>query len=165
VICLFDVLEHLPDDLQVLRNVHAMLTTNGVLMLTVPAHQRLWSHVDVVSKHYRRYETGELKTKLFLSGYRLEYLSEYMMSIYPFVLLRQLLSTLSSYHNQHHYDQGCTAQLMQELAYDELRIIPVVNSLMAWLLAQEAHIIARRKQLPMGTSILALARKDIAPAK
>ncbi|MDP6947081.1 MAG: class I SAM-dependent methyltransferase, partial [Myxococcota bacterium] len=40
---MFDVLEHLPEDEAVLRNVHAALPSGGFLMLTVPAFQFLWS--------------------------------------------------------------------------------------------------------------------------
>ncbi len=47
----------------------------------------------------------------------------------------------------------------RELAMRELRVIPFFNGLMTWLLLQEVRLIAQRRRLPFGTSILALARK------
>ncbi len=41
VIGVFDVIEHLRDDRQALRDIHSMLTDRGVLLLTVPAHVEL----------------------------------------------------------------------------------------------------------------------------
>ena len=48
------------------------------------------------------------------------------------------------------------------LASRDLRIVPVVNDLLALLLAQEARLIAHRHRLPIGTSLLAAAHKDSA---
>jgi ubiquinone/menaquinone biosynthesis C-methylase UbiE len=64
LIGVFDVLEHLPDDMQALRDPHPMLTIRGALLLTAPIHQSLWSYFDEASCHYRRYDPDELERKL-----------------------------------------------------------------------------------------------------
>src|ERR1700760_3640040 len=46
LIGMFDVLEHLEDDVGVLQHVHSMLVPGGALVLTVPAHMALWSYFD-----------------------------------------------------------------------------------------------------------------------
>src|SRR4029077_8056724 len=51
----FDVLEHLPDDPGALGPITGMLRPGGRLVVTVPAHTSLWSHVDVAACHQRRY--------------------------------------------------------------------------------------------------------------
>jgi len=154
LIGLFDLLEHLPDDMQVLRDVHAMLASGGTLLLTVPAHPSLWSYFDEASRHCQRYELAELRNKLIRTGYRIEYLTQYMASIYPLVWLGRRLTAM--------IDRRPTgdADRTHDLASSELRIMPVVNDLLAWLLAQEARVIARRRSLPIGTSLLAVARKE-----
>lgn len=63
VIGLFDVLEHQPDDLGLLRDLRALLALDGVLILTVPAHQFLWSYFDEASRHCRRYELDDLSDR------------------------------------------------------------------------------------------------------
>ncbi len=55
VIGLFDLLEHLPNDKQILHDLHCILKPHGILILTVPAHQSLWSDFDEMSHHRRRY--------------------------------------------------------------------------------------------------------------
>lgn len=147
LIGLFDVLEHLPDDMNVLADLHSLLTEDGLLILTVPAHPSLWSNFDESSHHCRRYELDELKNKLILNGYKVEYLTYYMASILPFVWLERRLKGLIDMRSAN--DQ----------ASDELRIMPVVNELFAWLLAQEARLIIGRKRIPFGTSLIVIARK------
>jgi len=159
LIGLFDLLEHLPDDIQVLRDLYAMLAPGGRLLLTVPAHPSLWSYFDGASHHCRRYELAELESKLIRTDYRIEYLTQYMASIFPLVWLKRRLVAST---------ERCLANDVNrthELASGELRIMPVLNDLLVLLLAQEARMIARRRQLPIGTSLLAIARKDLASAR
>ena len=44
---------------------------------------------------------------------------------------------------------------------DQLRIRPGINGMLTFLLAQEARLIAARKQLPVGTSLLAVAQSSL----
>lgn len=159
LIGLFDVLEHLPDDLQVLRDLRPLLAREGVLLLTVPAHQSLWSYFDQASRHCRRYEPVELESKLIRAGYQVEYITQYMASIFPLVWLERRLASLVDQH------LAGGAGRTHDLAARELRIMPVVNDLLALLLAQEARLIARRRRLPIGTSLLVIARQDSASAE
>jgi SAM-dependent methyltransferase len=156
VVCLFDVLEHLHDDVEVLGSLHKMLSRNGVLLLTVPAHPSLWSYFDVASHHCRRYEVEELKSKLAGAGFRVEYITYYMASIFPLVWLGRRLRSLKR--------RGAAPDVdgAKALASGELRVIPVVNGLLAFLLSLEAPLIARRRHLPIGTSLLVVARGDSA---
>lgn len=156
LIGLFDVLEHMADDLQVLRSLHEMLAPGAVLLLTVPAHASLWSYFDEASHHYRRYELAELEGKLTNAGYCVEYISPYMASIVPLVWLGRRLVALSNRSG------GKGTQDSYHLAAQELRILPVVNDLLSYLLGSEARLVARRRRLPMGTSLLALARGESA---
>ncbi len=154
LIGLFDVLEHLPDDMQILRDLHAMLAPGGVLLLTVPAHRSLWSYFDEASHHCRRYELAELQSKLVGTGYRVEYLTQYMATIFPLVWLGRRLAALIDRRPSGDADRT------HDLAHRELRITPVVNDLLAVLLAQEARVIGRLGSLPIGTSLVAVARKN-----
>ena len=51
----FDVVEHIEDDLGFLRHLWDLLEPGGMLYLTVPAYNFLWSHEDVDAGHFRRY--------------------------------------------------------------------------------------------------------------
>ncbi len=54
LITLMDVLEH-TDDKKTLKEIHRILKEGGLLVLTVPAFDWLWSQWDVVLNHKRRY--------------------------------------------------------------------------------------------------------------
>jgi SAM-dependent methyltransferase len=154
LIGLFDVIEHLPDDSGLLRRLHDLLEPGGRLLITVPAHQSLWSYFDEVAHHCRRYEATELTSTLVAAGYAVEYCTQYMMAIYPLVWLRRWASRFR--RAAFRPDPG---QDQKEMAMRELTIVPVVNGLLDFVLSREAQLLARRKRLPLGTSLLAVARE------
>lgn len=152
VIGAFDVLEHLPDDHRVLRDLRAILAPGGALLLTVPAHASLWSYFDEASHHCRRYSREELHARLVETGYQVEFLSEFMSSIYPLVWLGRRLAA------RFRKPRESGAAIHDELATSELRVIPGLNGVLSFLLGQEARVLARRRRLPLGTSLVAVAR-------
>jgi SAM-dependent methyltransferase len=152
MVCLFDVLEHLPDERGALQALRAVLVPGGALVITVPARRSLWSEVDEVSGHLRRYEAGELEALLDSEGYQVEYLTPFMMSIYPlFWLSRRLAPRIAGRKRRAAPQAGLTHQ-------GELKVVPVLNGILAFLLGLEAPMTGRRMKLPFGTSLLAVAR-------
>lgn len=69
VIYASNVLEHIEDDLQTLRELNAKLKPGGTLMLYVPAFRMLYSELDEKVGHYRRYQRAELLGKLQAAGF------------------------------------------------------------------------------------------------
>jgi 2-polyprenyl-3-methyl-5-hydroxy-6-metoxy-1,4-benzoquinol methylase len=63
-----DVLEHVDDDVALLIQLRHALRTDGVLIVTVPAYEFLWSGEDYVSEHCRRYRRSTLLEKLKPAG-------------------------------------------------------------------------------------------------
>lgn len=156
LIGMFDVLEHVSDDRRLLSGLRSLLADNGRLVLTVPAHPYLWSSFDEASHHCRRYAMPDLRACLIDSGYEVEYATLYMLSLFPLMWLRRHFKTLSR--------QPCEDRQLAAVARD-LAVVPVVNELLAWLLTSESWLIARRCHLPMGTSVLAVARHKEDPGK
>ncbi len=66
---LINVLEHIPDDDAVLRQLGAALKPGGRLILWVPAYQALYSDFDRKIGHYRRYTKTALRDQLIRAGY------------------------------------------------------------------------------------------------
>jgi len=60
VVCALDVVEHIDDDAEALRWIATLLRPGGVLILTVPAYQWLFSDHDRALGHYRRYTRARL---------------------------------------------------------------------------------------------------------
>jgi len=150
----FDVVEHLSDDLQVFRSLHSMLRPGGTLLLTVPAHQSLWSYFDEVSHHCRRYEPADLRRKLNEAGYEIEFLSQFMASIYPLLWFGRRIK--ASRRRARNPD---SADMDRALTLEELRIVPIVNGLLTFVLMQEARLIRSRIALPFGSSLIVAARR------
>ena len=67
-----NVLEHIEDDLLVLRDMKNQLVEGGRIFLYLPAKMLLWSELDEKVGHYRRYEYNELKEKCKKVGLTIE---------------------------------------------------------------------------------------------
>jgi SAM-dependent methyltransferase len=145
---MFDVLEHLDDDIGALKAVRGMLAPAGSLVLTVPAHPALWSYFDEYSHHRRRYTAADLESKLTAAGYRLTYLSEYMCLLLPLLWLSRKLTAIAGSRKGHS---------SSELAEADLKVVPVLNEILKAALAWETRWIGERSRLPFGASIIAVA--------
>jgi len=73
----FDVLEHIEEDGQALQRWRRWLTPGGLLLLSVPAHQRLWSAGDEWAGHWRRYERRSLIELVESNGFVIEHFECY----------------------------------------------------------------------------------------
>jgi SAM-dependent methyltransferase len=151
---LFDVLEHLPNDTDILAHVKTMLPPGGRLLITVPAYNSLWSYADQLANHKRRYTRENLTQKLSSAGFRVEYITYYMMGILPLVWFGR---KLSNYKLRRSDDPKALERVMFK---NELKIRPVVNQILFHVLMQEIRFISRRCLLPFGTSLIAVARRD-----
>jgi SAM-dependent methyltransferase len=67
-----NVLEHIKDDVSVLQSIKDKLNSNGYLYLYLPANMLLWSELDVIVGHYRRYSRSEIKRKLRSVGFEIK---------------------------------------------------------------------------------------------
>lgn len=64
----FEVLEHIENDLEVLRDWMRYLKPGGRILVSVPAHQRKYGKSDEIVGHVRRYEKQELRELLEKTG-------------------------------------------------------------------------------------------------
>jgi SAM-dependent methyltransferase len=68
LVTLCDVIEHVDDDVALLRQARDVLAAGGSVLVTVPAHPALWSAVDGYSGHKRRYTRSSLIAVLQSAG-------------------------------------------------------------------------------------------------
>ena len=143
----FDVLEHIEEDVQVLRQMHAALKPGGIMLLTVPQHAWLWSPVDEHACHVRRYPVRELHAKVEGAGFEILRSTSFVSSLLPALWASRFVK------------KGSTKDFD---AMAELRIAPWLNAAFFILLCVELALIRRGISFPAGGSRLLVARKPMA---
>jgi SAM-dependent methyltransferase len=98
-VVLFDVLEHLRDDDRVVANIHRMLRQGGRIVLTVPAHAWLWSRIDELSSHHRRYGRKDMSELLERNGFELLERRFFFTALVPALLVRARLARRTSWES------------------------------------------------------------------
>jgi SAM-dependent methyltransferase len=61
LVCAFDVIEHIADDVRVFGEISRVLKDDGTLVLSVPLHRANWTDFDVGVGHFRRYDPQDLR--------------------------------------------------------------------------------------------------------
>ena len=140
---MFDVLEHQGNDLLFLQRAAQLLQDNGFLYLTVPAGMWLWSEIDSLSGHKRRYEAEGLKSLIERAGFSPVFCNYWQVASLPFYLLWRYLWRFKNKRNIASYVNPPDGML---------------NQLLFWLLVVEQQIIFRIR-FPAGASLLVVAQK------
>jgi SAM-dependent methyltransferase len=146
---LFDVLEHVEDDLAFLHSLVLRLVPGGRLYITVPAHRWLWSFEDVRAGHIRRYTRTSLRKLMIQAGLDVETTAHFFAFLALPVFLMRRLALPSRRHRalaiqiRRDHDQGKNA---------------FRRSVLARLCAWERALLKRGWPLPVGTSLLVVAR-------
>lgn len=144
VILLLDVLEHLDDDIEGLRAVHAHLAPGGVVVVSVPAYMSMWSEHDEALWHRRRYRRRQLVEVAQGAGLRVGFVSGFNAALLPAAWLARRIGL-----------PGGTGDAMPH---------PALNSLFAAILRAEASLLGRGHTLPFGLSVVALCDREPAPS-
>lgn len=99
---LFDVIEHVEQDVAYLRSLRALLKDGGRLYATVPAHRTLWSAEDVIAGHFRRYTRRSLTAALEHGGFAVDYATYIFRPLpLPIFMLRTVPFLLSGARSSH----------------------------------------------------------------
>ena len=75
-----NVLEHLENDQKTLDQLNSLLKNEGLLVLYLPCSMKIWSNLDSLVGHHRRYTKKELNKKLVNSNFQI-LSTEYVDSI------------------------------------------------------------------------------------
>ena len=135
----FDVIEHIDDDRAALASIADRIKPGGKFVMTVPAHQWMWSAHDVVNHHKRRYSKGALKRLIEDSPLKLERIGYFNSLLFPLAVAERLSSKMRG----------------KEDVDLKLPSAPL-NTALERCFAAERHLIARLP-LPPGLSLFAVA--------
>lgn len=131
-----NVLEHIERDDEFLRQAWEIGRPGGTLLLFVPAVPAIFGSLDTAFEHFRRYTKASLRSSIETSGWRIERLGYMNMpGILPWFVSGRMLGRTSI--------SGTEVRL-----YDKL-VVPVTAA------------IEDRLSVPIGQSLLAIARKNV----
>ena len=147
---LFDVLEHIEDDLGFLQQLHNLVKPGGRLYITVPAYQALWSIDDISADHFRRYDLNLLCQRLKQAGFKVDFATYifYFLPL-PIYLFRSLPSRMGWRKEINLEDAGIKNEYVSR------------SNLVEALLGFELHWLKRLKALPFGGSCLVAASRPL----
>jgi SAM-dependent methyltransferase len=139
-----DVIEHLEDDVGALHELRRVTKPGGVLLVTVPAYQWLWSGHDEINHHHRRYSRDTLLAAARSGGWELESFTNFSSLTLPVAILLRALE-----------------RFMPSTTKSSLDLW-VPPAPLNWALRQplnlEASVIGRGGSIPAGLSLLAVLR-------
>ncbi|TPW14924.1 MAG: hypothetical protein FD129_996 [bacterium] len=156
LITLFDVLEHVPDDVGFLAWLKSLMAPDGRLVLTVPAFPFLWSRHDELNHHQRRYRRPDLKSTLEKGGFRVERLTYFNFWLFPAALVTRAGGGKAGVGRRDDVRVRTDHAADAEEILKPLRI-GTTNPLLTRILASEAGLV-RHLDLPWGVSLAAVAR-------
>jgi SAM-dependent methyltransferase len=141
-----DVLEHIEDEAQALREWTRVLKPGGQLLVFVPAFQFLWGKHDEVNQHFRRYTANQLADRMRVAGLQVRRQSYWNVSLFfPTAAVRLFKRLLPN---------------NRPAADDLFDTSPLVNSLLNGLITAENRLL-QTISAPVGVSVFALASKPL----
>ena len=150
VIGMFDVLEHIADDASAMRWAAEQLEPDGILVLTVPAFQFLWTGQDEAAHHFRRYRVDNL-LRVVAPTLSVEHVSYFNSLLFPPILMVRTAMRMTRRRDRP--------------AQDHLGIPPEpLNWLLYQIFRLERHFVPRRRWA-FGVSILLVVRRQSRPTQ
>ena len=143
---IFDVLEHVEDDVSFLRKIQEALKPDGLLILTVPALQALYSDFDREVGHFRRYTLKQLVEKLNNSGFNIVYKS-YLFLPLPFFIwpLRKVYQSIGSANERR--------------KFGHVNKTGILGKVINLYLSIERFLVSKSIKIPFGSTCLIVASK------
>jgi SAM-dependent methyltransferase len=121
VIFCHHVLEHVEDDLSLLKSSLLEAKPGATILITVPAFQSLWSSHDIYLEHFRRYRLKEvisLAEECELSVVRSCYLFSFL---FPFVWIYRKLKRLEKSRSDMRNSNSFINRILKELSVIEIK--------------------------------------------
>jgi SAM-dependent methyltransferase len=143
-VCL-DVIEHLDDDRGALRELRRVIAPGGVLLVTVPAYQWLWSSHDEVNQHRRRYRRSTLLEAAAAAGWHPERTTYFNSVLLPIAIVMRVLERMRRGEPESSLDLWIPPSPLNEILQQPMNL--------------EAAVIGRNgHSIPAGLSLLAVLR-------
>jgi SAM-dependent methyltransferase len=142
LVAVLDVVEHVEDDVGALKAMASLLKPGGKILITVPAHQWMWSAHDVVNHHKRRYSKGTLVDALEKAGLKRRKLRWFNSLLFPAAVAARMMGKLTGKDDS-----------------DDSPPPKPLNAVFQTIFRLERHLLGRVPMTP-GLSIIVLASPE-----
>lgn len=154
LVFLLDVLEHVENEEEFLRQVLAILQNGGTIVVTVPAFQCLFGDHDVFLKHYRRYNKKSLTQILLNSGLVIQKMHYFYSSLFVLRVVNKVFALL-----------GIKSEYTREISRWKYEESHILTRILVFLLNTDfkcnALLNSLFKQSIPGLSICAIVKKPV----
>ena len=152
-VAFFDVLEHVESEQVFLEEIHQVLSNQGMIFLTVPAHRWLFSEHDIALGHFRRYTKKTLEKVLSDCGfYEIECRYIFHSLVIPSFIIRRIPYLLKRIRNHSKLNSPNTDD--SNFSESVLKLPNWLDYLLGFVVKNEEKL-----KLPFGLSLLAVAKK------
>ncbi len=148
---LFDVLEHIENDRLFIEQLHELLIPSGMLYLTVPAFNSLWSLSDLTAEHYRHYDESMLVDIMREYFDILYFTYMFQFLLFPIIFLRTVPYKLGLVKDRN----------LMKSASEHGKNNGKISKTISLLLTMEQKKIHHQKRIPWGTSCLLVSKKRL----
>ena len=94
LILMMDVLEHVEDDVALLKSYTDTMPDDGKVLITVPAFQFMWSGHDVFLEHYRRYTIKSMEDVIAKAGLKPVKSRYFFGSLFPIIAAIRIVKNI-----------------------------------------------------------------------
>lgn len=148
LVCAFDVIEHVENHEQAIRELTRVCKKQGHILITVPALVSLWSEHDEINHHFRRYNLKEMNA-LLSKDLNINYSSYFNFYLFPFTYFFRKLSNLKNH---------IIPQKQSKSDFEKVNL-GIASNIFYYLFKSERLYLNKRIKLPFGVSIFAHAQK------
>ena len=139
LVAVLDVVERIDDDVAALQAMARVLKPGGKILITVPAHQWMWSAHDVVNHHKRRYSKAMLAKAIADAGLKHNGLRYFNSLLFPAAVAARVAGKLTGKDDS-----------------DDSPPPAALNKAFETIFGLERHLLGRLP-MPPGLSIIVLA--------
>jgi len=148
IIGAFDVIEHIENDRSAIANIYEMLRDGGYFVVTVPQYMFLWSRLDEIVRHKRRYSRTEILAKLRQQGFVVEYCSSFLFVLFPMMVISRI------------FDRNKKESESTEVEFKNRVSFPrMLNRFFDNAMRIDEALIDLKISLPYGGSLLVIAKR------
>jgi len=120
------------------------------LFITVPQYPWLWSEIDEIDRHKRRYTKSEIIKKVQNAGFTIQYVNYFAFAVFPLTLISRLGRKRKIADIKINNDT---------VNYPEIQIPSLLNKFLRGIMRIDELLYLMNIKLPFGSSILLVASK------